>query len=90
MKCWPKIKELRLVVNIIKHAEGDSANKLRKLRPDYFKWPDGLDFGRDKLEFYKSSLLEETLNLSNNDFEEYYNTLIAFWDELPERMFNNE
>ncbi|WP_027364123.1 hypothetical protein [Desulfotruncus alcoholivorax] len=38
MKCWEKIKELRLLVNVIKHAEGKSADRLRKIRPDYFKW----------------------------------------------------
>lgn len=33
---WSHINELRLVANTIKHGDGDSATKLRALRPDLF------------------------------------------------------
>jgi hypothetical protein len=36
-KSWKKIKELKLLVNTIKHGDGESADRLRKLRPDFFK-----------------------------------------------------
>lgn len=36
---WPKIDELRLVANAIKHGEGDSADELRKVRPELFQPP---------------------------------------------------
>ncbi len=36
---WPVIKELRLVANTIKHAEGGSATALRSCRPDLFIYP---------------------------------------------------
>lgn len=36
---WPRIDELRLVTNSVKHAEGPSARQLRKLRPDLFANP---------------------------------------------------
>jgi len=36
---WPKLVELRLVANVAKHAEGDSASKLEEIRPDLFVAP---------------------------------------------------
>ena len=89
MKCWEKIKELRLLVNVIKHAEGSSADRLRKIRPDYFEWDKRVDFD-DKLKFHKTTLLEETLNITNKDFDTYYDILVSFWEELPERMYSDE
>jgi hypothetical protein len=90
LSCWKKIKELRALVNVIKHSEGDSAKTLRKLRPDFFSWEDEHDFSRDRLQLFESTLLDETLNIKNEDFTEYYNALIAFWDELPERMYSDD
>lgn len=40
LKSWPKINELRLVANCVKHGEGEACKDLRKLRPDWFKSPD--------------------------------------------------
>jgi hypothetical protein len=90
MKNWNKIKELRLIVNVLKHAEGNSADILRKIRPSLFNWSSEYNIEGDKLEFHKSTLLEETLNISNEDFIEYYNILIEFWNELPETMYSDE
>lgn len=83
---WPKIKELRLLVNVIKHAEGDSEKKLRKLRPDYFHQQIGsTDY--DLMEMYHTTLLEATLFIQESDFIDYFNSLVQFWNELPERMY---
>lgn len=71
LNCWHKIKELRLVVNVLKHAEGDSAERLRKMRPNLFEWPQDYNIKGDKLEFNYTTLLEETLNISNEDFLKY-------------------
>lgn len=80
---WDKIEEMRLLVNVIKHAEGNSADKLRALRPDFFD----ADGWGDALELYKTSLNEEALNIKNQDFIDYYDALVQFWAELPERMY---
>lgn len=89
LACWPKIKELRALVNVIKHSEGDSERKLRKMRPDYFEHDTGM--GKyDLLSLYHSTLLEATLQIKDKDFIDYYNALIAFWNELPERMYTKE
>ena len=86
LDCWPKIKELRALVNVIKHSEGDSEQKLRKMRPDYFEQDTGA--GKyDLLSLYHSTLLEATLQIKDQDFIDYYNALVAFWNELPERMY---
>lgn len=89
LNCWSKIKELRLLVNVLKHSEGESEKKLRVLRPDYFiqKTSSG-DY--DLLSLYHSTLLEATLQISNEDFIEYFKALETFWRELPERMFTAE
>jgi hypothetical protein len=36
---WPKIDELRLVANAVKHAKGKSEAELRLKRPDLFEHP---------------------------------------------------
>lgn len=83
LSCWNKIRELRALVNVLKHAEGYSADRLRELRPDYFKFY-GMD---DSLKLDKSSLLDETLSINNEDFAAYFEALVGFWIGLPERMY---
>jgi hypothetical protein len=89
LACWPKVHELHLLVNVLKHAEGDSEQKLRKIRPDYFVQKTSTG-EYDLLRLYHSTLLEATLQISNKDFVEYYNSLVAFWNELPERMYTTD
>lgn len=89
LDCWPKIKELRALVNVIKHSEGESEQKLRKIRPDYFVQDIGID-KYDLLSLYHSTLLEATLQIKEKDFVDYYNALIEFWNELPERMYTKD
>jgi len=86
LKCWKKIEELRLLVNVIKHAEGDSEKKLRVRRPDYFYRETTEREKVDLMKIFHTSLLEPTLSVSEKDFDDYYKALDAFWRELPERM----
>ena len=39
LPAWHKIRELECVANTVKHGEGPSATKLRKIRPDLFEHP---------------------------------------------------
>jgi hypothetical protein len=39
LSAWSEVDELRLVANTVKHAEGDSAQKLRQKRPALFENP---------------------------------------------------
>lgn len=86
MATWAKIKELRLLVNVIKHAEGDSEQKLRTLRPDYFT-EEVCGTQYDLMVLYHTTLLEPTLMIKEQDFTDYYDALVKFWTDLPERMY---
>jgi hypothetical protein len=39
LSSWPIIEELRLTTNVVKHAEGSSADQLRERRPELFHNP---------------------------------------------------
>ena len=85
---WKKLRELKALVNTIKHGDGDSANKLRKIRPDFFK----IDFLKDTdtLELHESVLLDEySLQVEESDFDDYIRATKEFWDEMPERAYAN-
>lgn len=88
MKSWEKIREMRLLVNTIKHGEGESARKLRKIRPDYFE----LDIikGTDTLELAGAVLLDSySLMVEEQDFRSYLEATETFWGEMPERAYSN-
>lgn len=86
LKCWNRIDELRLLCHVIKHGDGKSAKQLFAIRSDLFKR------GYDRQSYAPSldtTLLEETLNLSQTQFNEYAEILASFWDELPERSYSD-
>jgi hypothetical protein len=80
--CWPKINELRLLCNVIKHGPGDSAEKLREINPILFR--------REPMGSYNTTLLEETLNINETTLQQYRDVLLSFWDEIPEQNYSNE
>lgn len=85
LQCWDKIDELRLLCNIIKHGDGTSADQLlaknsNLFKPEFNKSQDGLPL--------ETTLLEETLNISQDLFNDYASILISFWNELPERAYS--
>jgi len=71
---------LCLLCNVIKHGDGDSAKRLRKIKPALFKQEDNIDY----MKIYKTTLLEETLNLNEMTLQNYRDALLSFWDEIPE------
>ncbi|MBM4137663.1 MAG: hypothetical protein FJ241_12670 [Nitrospira sp.] len=84
--CWPRINELRLLCNVIKHGPGDSERKLLEIKPDLFKKDNDIDY----MEVYKTTLLEETLNIDETTLQNYKDALLSFWDEIPERNYSQE
>ncbi|PGT79153.1 hypothetical protein [Bacillus sp. AFS040349] len=88
---WTKIKELRHLVNTIKHGEGVSAAKLRKLRPDFFTGEGFFkDDNYDILKLNGSVLLDPySLNVTESDLFDYIKATKTFWEEMPERAFYN-
>ncbi len=84
--CWPEINKLRLLCNVIKHAGGRSEKELREIKPELFKQEDKIDY----LTTFKTTLLEETLNINETTLQRYKETLLSFWDEIPERNYSDE
>ena len=88
LSCWASINELRLVCNTLKHGNGGSAQELKNISPRFFIREGLEEF--DLLSMYNTTLLEETLNINEQDFYNYCDVLIEFWNELPERMYSDE
>ena len=84
--CWPQIRELSLLCNVIKHGDGISAEELRKIKPTLFKQEDHTDY----MEIFKTTLLEETLSIDEKTLRNYSEALLSFWDEIPERNYSDE
>ena len=85
-----KIRELRLLVNVIKHGEGNSADKLRKKRPDFFQHDknEPVDNQNDRLVTWNSVLLDaEALNIDGNEFYSYFEAINEFWRSMPIRVY---
>jgi len=84
--CWAQIEELYLLCNVIKHGEGNSAEKLRKINLALFKQEGGIDY----IKTFKTTLLEETLNIDEMTLQNYGKVLLSFWDKIPERNYSDE
>lgn len=87
---WPKINELRLVANTVKHAEGNSSQRLYKIRPNMFSHPRLLQFGLQD-DFTSSEqpqvfqpLVGEGLYVSVQDVKDYRDQLVRFWQEFAD------
>lgn len=77
---WQKIdKDLRLVANTLKHAEGRSKNDLEKIRPDLF--------ASSSASTVKVAipLFENEICVSKLDFNKYHEAIVGFWGDY----FNN-
>jgi hypothetical protein len=89
---WLKLRELKWLVNTIKHGDGESADKLRKIRPDFFDLADIFLSSKetDTLELYGAVLLDEySLQVSEEDLYTYIEATKKFWDEMPERAYSD-
>lgn len=85
---WNKVREMRLLVNTIKHGDGESARKLRKIRPDYFELD--IIIRTDTLELAGTVLLDSySLMVEEQDFRSYVEATDTFWDEMPERAYSD-
>ena len=82
--CWNKIRELKLLSNVIKHGDGASAKSLRKVKPSIFKNDSDINY----IDLYKTTLLKETLNVNEETMADYRDALLKCWDEIPERNYS--
>lgn len=94
-KSWKKIKELRLLANVVKHADGYSCEKLKKKRPDLFSRPSekqcmsslNIDTSNRKpnLPIF-SPISGNGIYVQQSDFEEYTSEVESFWSEFSEEI----
>lgn len=75
MKSWDKVNELRLLVNVIKHADGNSRNELQNIRPDFF-----YDSPSDTI---NNTINDMKLDITSKDFFEYCSKIIEFINDMP-------
>jgi len=83
-RSWPKVQELKAVANAVKHAEGDSADKVRRNRPDLFTPPQlrGATRPDPSVESVYLPLAGEDIFLTLDDLREYCSAVLEFWQEL--------
>lgn len=88
-KSWKKIDELRLVANTAKHADGQSSEELKKLRPKLFWRPDFIDgFDSHKLppiSVYQP-LMGQSFYITHEEFMLYVKAVKDFWYEMIEAL----
>lgn len=87
LSAWPKLDELRLLANTVKHAEGGSAEQLRERRPDYFIDPIIRATPMAKWHTENPPRLENPMGggdlfVSEADLSEYRDAIRLFWEEL--------
>lgn len=91
---WNKIQELRLVSNVVKHADGPSCEKLKARRPDMFSDPNTRDIdellGESSVELKAvfQPMFGEDFYLTIQDLKEYVEAVIVFWNEMANLLQN--
>ncbi len=87
---WPKLEELRLLANSIKHGEGKSSQDLCRIAPELFESPvikdlKGLGLGRGKARTSATiytPLLGDDIYVTQDHIRSYESALKEFWNEL--------
>lgn len=90
---WATVEELRLAANTIKHGEGQSARRLRRLRPRLFTPPvfHGTRWETSDVHGTVSQpLAGEDVYITIDDFRRYRCALVTFWAEFGEAILRNE
>ncbi len=87
---WAKLDELRLVANVVKHAEGSSASDLRSVNDEYFKHPAvrgtslAEHFGHDRMQ--GEPLSGEGMYVTKDDYDGLVAAVVAFWTWLADTI----
>jgi len=89
LSAWPKINQLRLLANSVKHGEGKSAVELRTIRPDLFQNPHLSEFFRDFPEMNMAQLVRlplagEDIFVTAEVFSEFSEAANSWFAEIAE------
>jgi hypothetical protein len=79
------LDQLRLIANVVKHAEGGAAQTLRRVRPDLFEHPVArglLPGGGVRSSLIRAPLAGEGIFVTRADYEVYATDIDTFWSEL--------
>ncbi|MDE8329590.1 hypothetical protein PT249_05030 [Erysipelothrix rhusiopathiae] len=77
-----KLSELRHLVNYIKHAEGDSAQKFRKKREDMI-----IDSDEYRaLSSFSSPLIIKMIKIDDFEIEKYQSAILDFWCDFSKNV----
>jgi len=80
---YKKINELRLLQNVLKHSAGESKDELILIRPDYFVKK------KSVFNIYNNTIIEPTLNITDEDFKEYVIAIKKFLRKIPDKLEYN-
>ena len=94
LSAWPRIEELRLIANAVKHAEGGSAQRLRELRPELFQNPSLRDLFPDFPFMHTAPSLRlplagDDFYVTDERFSEYREAANRFLEEIAEHFEAN-
>ena len=84
---WQTLEELRLVCNVVKHAEGGAATRLRAIRPDLFVNPSvaNLPFLTRPGSVFQP-LAGEDIYVREADIERYADAVKSFWEQVSQAL----
>lgn len=80
LNVYNKIDELRLLQNVLKHSEGTAKEDLIKKRPDYFIEKESV------FAMYKNTIIDATLNISDEDLKNYVDAIKEFLNLFPDKL----
>jgi len=88
---YPKVKELRLLANCIKHGDGRACEGIRELRPELFCSPHSKDLEVSvELSLPHTPIIQplggEAVYVSKEEFEAYVGAVKSFWAELSKML----
>jgi len=87
---WSTIRELRLVANTVKHADGESAARLKKRRPDLFEQHHAnggfVPFPFKRTPRVYRPMSGEDVYLTLDDVQTYGRATIDFWNEFADAL----
>lgn len=80
---WRNLKELNSLANVIKHGEGGSASKLRRMNPKLFHYPGTFELADIATDMpIAAPLAGDEIFVTVEDFERYVDAIERFWDTL--------
>lgn len=86
---WPKVDELRLLANTVKHADGSSADELKARCPELFKYPALKEFDLPSFGVVQrvyTPLSGDDVYVTIMKLKDYCSALVNFWSELAHAL----